>query len=388
MIGIMYVHSSNELYGADRSLLRLVNRIKDRYSPLVILPTDLPYQGLLSKHLEQSHIECLSLDIAVIRRRYYNPVGVINLFCKTVTSIRDLRSLVSSRSVALIHSNTMAVLSGAFAAYHSRIPHIWHIREIVTESKLFMYLITRLINRFSSVVIAVSNAVKENLILYNSELSSKVLVVNNGLDLKPFLTTSRYADGLRSSWGADNSKVVIGMVGRISDVKGQSYLLDVISKIKNIRSVKVVFVGGTLPGEEWRIEALQEKARRLMIDNVVIFEGFCEDTSEYMKAFDIFVLPSTQPDSFPNVVLEAMAAAKPIVANGWGGVIEQVEDKVSGFLVAPNNPSAMAEKIDFLVENPALRKDFGEAARARAVANFTLERHIQQMLTIYEDIIQ
>jgi glycosyltransferase involved in cell wall biosynthesis len=101
---------------------------------------------------------------------------------------------------------------------------------------------------------------------------------------------------------------------------------------------------------------------------------------------DIFVLPSTEPDPFPTVVLEAMAAAKPVVAFRHGGVCEMVADGVSGILCTPGSALEMAAAIERLAASPALRRQLGEAGRARLQRLFTREVFIDRFSALYREL--
>jgi glycosyltransferase involved in cell wall biosynthesis len=101
---------------------------------------------------------------------------------------------------------------------------------------------------------------------------------------------------------------------------------------------------------------------------------------------DIFVLPSVEPDPFPTVVLEAMAAGKPVVAFRHGGVSEMVEDGVSGLLCPPVDAQAMAQAIQRLAASPELCQQMGQAGRERLQRLFTREAFLQRFSSLYQDL--
>ena len=115
--------------------------------------------------------------------------------------------------------------------------------------------------------------------------------------------------------------------------------------------------------------------------------GFQPDISGVMASFDIFVLPSINPDPFPTVVLEAMAAAKSVVATAHGGVIEQVQEGVTGFLVSPCDSDDMTNALARLIFDPQLGRKMGMAGRQRAVAHFSRQRYVHDMELLYKNVV-
>ena len=107
----------------------------------------------------------------------------------------------------------------------------------------------------------------------------------------------------------------------------------------------------------------------------------------YYQAADIYV-HGAKADTFPNTVLEAIACGTPVVASAVGGIPEQIEEGVTGFLVPPNNATAMAEAIQKLLNNDALRHQMSQAAATSAQQNFNLERMVDDYLKLYLNLIE
>jgi glycosyltransferase involved in cell wall biosynthesis len=105
-----------------------------------------------------------------------------------------------------------------------------------------------------------------------------------------------------------------------------------------------------------------------------------------IAAYDIFVLPSVLPESFPTTVLEAMAAGKPVVASATGGTVEQVEDGVTGFLVQPGSINELADSLTTLIENRQQRTLMGLAGRKRMLKLFTIEEYIRGIEAVYQQL--
>ena len=383
---VLLVHPSNELYGADRSLLRLARSLdKDQYAPFVIVANDLPYEGLLTQELTRSGIPSAEVNLGVLRRQYRNPTGIMKFGYRTLASARSIADYCQEKRIDVIHTNSTAVIAPGIAARRTGLPHFWHVREIITQPAWLNKLISGSLNRYADTVIAVSGPVKENLLKAQPALESKCVVVHNGIDPQDFLSVPpAERDRLRQSWGASADTVVVGMVGRISAWKGQEFFLEAASHVAEAgQDVRFVLVGGTVLGEEGRKQALEQQAEDLGLANHVVIDDFRLDVPAVMAAFDVFVLPSTRPDPFPTVVLEAMAAGKPVLATAHGGALEQVNVPETGLLVSPTDVSELVAAMRQLVQNPEQRLAMGQAGRARLLAHFTTDRYVRDIQELY-----
>ena len=387
---ILYIHPSNELYGSDRALLGLVQGLdKKKYAPYIMVANDLPYERLLTDQLENIDIPYLEFKLGVLRRKYQNPRGLGLFSYHTLLSARQIAAFCRANHVRLIHSNSTAVFSGGLAAKWLGIPHIWHVREIITQPVWLSHIIAHILHRYADLIVAVSGPTRDHLLAVNSEIQDKIIVINDGIDPGPFVNISRQqVKPLRGQWGASDTTTVVGMVGRYSSWKGQDYLLDAAAAILNGRnSTQFVFVGGHVPGEEWRVDKLQKKVKELGLSKHIFINGFRFDVPEIMAAFDVFVLPSTRPDPFPNVVLEAMASGKPVIATAHGGPAEQLLNGETGYLVSPTKPEQLVDALEVLIADPELRRRMGEAGQKRLINNFTTDRYMQQIEALYTQIL-
>src|SRR5262249_13600521 len=126
---VLFLHPSNELYGADTSLLYLLRGLdRSRFTPLVLLANDMDSKGLLSAELEKAHIEVHSFPIAVARRKYLSPAGLPGFLGRVRNSVRQVSEIIEREHIDLVHTNTLAPWTGALAAKKTRRPHVWHIR--------------------------------------------------------------------------------------------------------------------------------------------------------------------------------------------------------------------------------------------------------------------
>lgn len=387
---ILYIHPSNELYGADRSLLRLVRGLDySLYEPLVVLPNDIDYEGALSDQFEISNIQYFEYPLAVMRRRYFSPIGMLYFFLNFIRSGIYLSRIIKREGVDLIHTNSSAVLSGGLASLLSGVPHIWHVREIIEEPKWFKSVIGSCLNWMSDIVVTVSQPVSDNLISGQSKLQEKIRKIHNGINPEPFLSVDPAdTSQLKDTWGVPEDSILIGMIGRFSAWKGQDFLLKAAKDLLvNNKNIYLALIGGDVPGETQYREKVVELAKAFNITDQVILDQFRLDVPVVLSTFDIFVLPSTRPDPFPTTVLEGMASGRPIVSTKHGGAIEQIVDKESGLHVDYESPKEMSDALTQLVRDVELRVALGNSARNRLLIKFTVEHYLKNIQDLYSEIL-
>lgn len=383
----LFVHSSNELYGADNILYSLLSaRDSARWDVRVILPNDVPYRGLLSAKFSASGIPWEDMKLAVLRRRYFSPFGFPRYSAFFIYSVAALLRRIRHYGFDVIHSNTTAVIPGAIAARLTRRPHVWHCHEMVVSPSFVRRMTARLAVSLSDVVIAVSEAVRQHM-LADEPAATNIRVLRNGIDLEQFFRPEE-RERMRIEFGFAREDVVVGTLGRISRFKGQTYLLEAASLLKDAQCLKFLLVGDPFVGQE---DVYQEVVRRIQswgLRDRVMLSPFRPDAPALYAGMDVSVLSSVLPDPFPTVVLEAMAAGKPVVATNWGGSREMVVDGETGYLVPVDDASVMADRLRLLAESPDLRRQMGEAGRRRAEELFTRERMVREFWTLMEEVVQ
>jgi glycosyltransferase involved in cell wall biosynthesis len=141
-------------------------------------------------------------------------------------------------------------------------------------------------------------------------------------------------------------------------------------------------VGDAYEGYEYLYTAVADKIIKAGVANMVTNLGYRTDTAQIIKGLDLLVLPSIKFDSFPLVVLEAMAAEKPVIATNLGGAVEQVQHGVTGYLVPTDNAAQVANYLKQLIDNPVLLSEMGLNAKKRLSENFLLSNFEQNLVTL------
>lgn len=376
-MNLLILHGSSDLYGASKILLVTVQfLLKKGYRPLVVLG----HPGPLADKLLEAGAEVTYIRLGILRRKYKNPIGILNRLYVLMKAYQSLKRLIRDRQITTVYSNTTAVLAGAFAARSMGVKHIWHIHEIIESPKWLSFLLGKLVNSYSHHVLVVSTAVQQSWGRYVS--ADKLQLVHNGIDYAPYLQPS---GKLRTELGVSEDTVVVGMVGRVHYWKGQNYFLQIASLLhRQFPQLHFVMIGDAFPGYEYLYDQLSAIIARENLQEKVTDLGYRTDVAELLQGFDILVLPSILPDPFPTVILEAMASGKPVVATQQGGALEMVENGYTGIWIPVNEAAQAAAAMEQLVFSQPLRKRMGDKGREKVLAEYSLEAFENKMIKVFE----
>lgn len=378
----LFLHSSADLYGADRCLLRIVEACKDT-RPLVVVP----YDGPLVAELRRMGVTCHIMPLAVMRRQCLTPWGMLGLMGAALRDIFRIGAIVRCESVGLVYSNTTAIIMGGIISRFFGVRHIQHVREIIATPRVVGWFISQL-GRFSDCIVCVSEATRKNFISFCPAITSKSVVIHDGIDLEKF----KNGDGAmsRAHLEVPDGTLVVGMIGRFSGWKGQDFFISAAEEFVKRhpeRKACFVMVGNAFRGQEWREKALRDRIMASAAKACFRVVMFREDVADVLAGFDVFTMPSTRPDPFPNTVLEAMASSKAIVANASGGVVEML-DHESGILIRPGNIDDLCLAWERLAVDPVLREKMGKAAFERVKAHFAMPGHLARIQELVRNVIE
>lgn len=380
MKNVLFLHAGAELYGADRILINLVSDLdKERFTPIVVLPTD----GPLVNVLRQQHIETHVIEYPILRRKYFNVRGIFRYLREYRKSCKSIFSVFANKKIDVIHVNTLAVLEGIYLKKLFNARLVWHVHEIITHPKVAYAVTSFLVGKFATQIIAVSNQVKKHLVASKMVPESKVKVIYNGIDTEKF-RPHQVSELLQQDFSLTSENLTVGMIGRLNSWKGQPTLLKaMIPILKENAKIKLIFVGGVFEGEEhFRAELKQLIAQSGCAEQIKLVD-FRTDMPDVYQLFDVFCLPSTSPDPLPTVVLEAMASGKPVVGFKHGGVTEMVQDGVNGYLASVGDTHEFGMFIQKLLNDDELRESMGQASRKRAIEKFSPTQFIEQFELTY-----
>lgn len=385
MKNILYLHAGAEMYGADKILLELVTGLdKSKYRPIVVLPEN----GILVEKLREAGVETYVVEYPILRRKYFNPRGIAEYATHYSSSSKEIMRLLEDKGIKIdiIHVNTTAVLEGIYLKRKLQAKLLWHVHEIILKPKLIYKFISYLIGKYADECIVVSEAVKKHLI--NSKLidPKRIKVIYNGVDSETFSPDVDYGY-LLQEWNIPQNAVKVGVIGRLNAWKGQNDFLDATEPLlAKYDDLYLFVIGSPFAGQEWRLTDLKKRIAQSKFHDRIIFSEFRKDNAAVHNLLDILVLPSTNPDPLPTVVLEAMASGKPIVGYAHGGICEMVEEKENGLLARVNDSSDLELKIGELVASKKMRMQFGETSRRRQLAKFSLISFIKDFENAYGEL--
>ena len=383
LIRVLLVHQSAELYGSDKVMLQLVSRLdKSVFEPIVLLPTT----GPLEKELERIGVEYHVVPTIKVSRSTFTFKGLVKLPLEIIYSVRSINSLLEGRRVDVVHSNTLAVMSGALWARLRRVPHVWHVHEIIERPSIVRKTYALLLHLFADKVMCNSHATAEHLYKDNPSLRNKSIVIWNGLEVSDDIGTSG-KQNIRKELGLKPDDVLITLVGRINRWKGQRLLVAAAEMLENagFKNVKYLIVGGPPLGNSQYLEELERDISNSAAGLDISIIPFTNDIWPVWTATDIAVVPSAEPEPFGMVALEAMAARKPVVASSFGGVVEIIVDGVTGCLFEPGNVLALAKKLEMLITSDRRRIEMGEAGYARLQEVFSINNYVVSIENTYHE---
>jgi len=347
--------------GGEESLLALAGHLdRHRVRPIATVPAE----GEMADRLR-----ALGVPVTVLRlprvRPWNIPVGAF--------ALRRLRGLMRGERVALVHAQGgRSALYAGLVGLDLGTPLVWHARTADRDRWLDPILV-----RLAHTIVANSGATACR---FRAWPRARVTVVPNGVDLGRF--TARPADpALRRALGVAADAVVVGYVGRLEHGKGPDVLLAAAERLAlKVPAVTLLFVGdGPL--------RLPLAAQAAAAGVRAVFAGQRTDVPALLRVCDVIAVPSRQ-EAFGRVLIEAMAARVPVVASAVGGIPEVCADRLTGLLVPPDDPDALATALAATLGDTA-----ATAARVRAAAidvatRFDIHMHAERVHAVYSAVLR
>jgi glycosyltransferase involved in cell wall biosynthesis len=411
---VLFINHSIRDGGPGKSLFYILKYLdRSQIIPYVLIPKDEVfserlkaegiYENIILDKRFPENLKRPRLGIA-FQKEGNNQTGYLDTlmkFLSVLLNIIDMLSLIVTspfwlrkNKIDVIYCNgTQAKVVGALIGFVNWCPVIWHVRNI-QQTKLLGYVINTL-SKLSVVrrIICVSSATAKPF----AQVKQKVRVIYNGVDIGNYNPATIEGE-LRAKYNLSNETIVVGSTGRIVPRKGYDLFIKsakiVIDQLdEKSRDIKFVIVGDTpYFFQDDHLGYLKKLVAQNGLDDYFIFTGYKKEVKEYLKDFDIFVIPSNYPDPFPRSVIEAMAFELPSIGfKGAGGIVESIDDGVTGFLCDPGDVGQLGDYILELVKDADLRNKMGLAGRKRVKDNFLaidrtkdIQRNILEVLGIYK----
>jgi glycosyltransferase involved in cell wall biosynthesis len=372
---VLFIDHAPALGGAEYAMLMILKRLdREHWKPHLACSG-----GPLVDRATALEVPVHTLPLLRLRRSAHVPFHLWN-------GVQALIHIAKATKAVLLVANTVrSAFYAAPAAQLLGIPLIWYRHDFWLGESPPRYVavdaaIKYLLSTASARLICNSMATAQL-----HPCRHKIRVVHNGIDIHRFNPGMSGAP-FRQEYGIPADAPLLGMVGRFCEVKGQDRFLRVLARtLETVPDVWGVVVGGAIFGEEDYAAKVYQLAHSLKIDHRVIFTGQLDEPVGALAALDLFIQPG-DPEAFGLVNVEAMAMAKPVVAFNHGALPEIVVNGQTGVLIDSGDEEALAAAIVDLLRDPSLRLRMGQAGRARAVAEFAIDRVVTQVSEVFHTV--
>lgn len=360
--------------GLENGLVNLINHLpREKYRHAIICLTD----------FSDFRNRILRPDVAVIplHKRDGKDLGIYRRMWKTLQALNP--QIVHTRNLSAMEHGIIARLAGVAGRIHGE-----HGRDIYDlDGKSFKYKILRQLASHSiQKYITVDADLRRWLTDFIGVPASRVHSIYNGVDIHRFQPRNGERNPLTPVGFIPSGGLVIGTVGRLHPVKDPLNLVHafvqlVHSDVTLKDYLRLIMVGAG---------PLREKCQQILAETdtaaLAWLPGHHDDIPGLMRLLDLFVLPSLR-EGMSNTILEAMASGLPVIATQVGGNPELVEENRTGMLVPPANSMRLAEAIGSYLRNREKLRQQGQAGRAKAEKDFSIEVMVRRYAQVYDDVL-
>ena len=373
---LLLVIGSFEIGGAEKQMFTLISRLLGYGFSCHVF--SLQQGGALSSDFNQLGVPIYDGGL--------KKGDVVNKPWKLFSAELRLMRILYGLKPSIVHSFLpLVTFMGAVAGRACRTPLVITSRRALgnhQERHFILRPLDWIANALSHQVIVNSRAVWNDVIARDYVSSQKMVLIHNGVDGEPFELASGKREQFRRKMGLADPQKVVTVVANLIPYKGHHDFLKAACEVKE----RIPEASFWLVGQDRGIKHdLERLSRDLRISDCVCFMGQRSDIPDVLAASDLSVLPSHE-EGFSNVILESMAAGLPVVATRVGGNLEAVVDGVTGWLVPPQNPKVMAEKIVDLLKDPHKARSWGDKGKERVKRLFSVEQMVDKHLTLYERV--
>ncbi len=379
---VLFLSHTAELNGAELWLMQFLAGLnRDKFNPLLVVP----YLGPLSDLAQTFGVETVPIPfkwwLTEKARLWKQPLS----WLWNVKSVLRVARLIDERKIDAVFSNSAASFSGVLAAKIKAIPHIWAIHEILggKQPQLSFFIgeraLIRFIQSFSCRVVVSSRATGK---CFGE--SEKVRLVYSGVELP----SGAWSDPkvIRARFNLSESDVVLGMVGRICDEKGQREMIQALGLLgKDYPRLKLLLAGSVK--DKTYFSSLEKLIEHENLVDRVIFTGYQKDVIRLLQALDCLVVASKM-ESFGRTIIEAMAVHTPVIAVRSGGIPEIINPGENGFLLESREPEELKKAIlSFFHDREAFQRAADEGVET-VKKRFLLKNQIQSTESVLEECLE
>ncbi len=369
-MNVLHAVIHGEVAGGQMVCLQIIEAlVQQGHQALVISPSEGPFTELLRK-------KKISVFIMPFEKTYFfhRAFQVANLLRKEKIDLVHSHGTVQMN----VHLRLAARWTGIPCISHIHINNVFNSNPLIRAYQVFL---DRWTSQFCYRLLAVSKAIKESLVQEGIH-HDRIEVIPNGVDCDRLNCRMTRAEVFQR-FKIDPDKRLITTIGRLCPNKGQEEFLQGAKQVNEEMSDTAWMIVGKDLEFDGKYEAkLKTLALDLGLDGQVIFTGYQGDPLSLLNACDFFVLPSRM-EGMPLVILEAAALKKAVIASAVGGVPEIVQDGVTGILIPPSDPQALAVAMLKLLKAPQLAMDMGDAGFRRVRDHFSTSQMTHRILELY-----
>ena len=385
---IIHIITRLDMGGSAQNTLLTCRRMARKYEMVLVHGLSLESnmtdseKAAVDAQIESARVNGVRMVAAPSLVRRISPVRDILALCHLIRIIRKEKP-------DIVHTHTSkAGILGRLAAKLINVPfivhtphgHVFYGHFGPWRSRIFMWIEKRFAG-FTDQMIALTQGEETDYLNLGLCAPGKLCRIHSGVDIEKFQQQPASAVEKKRTLGLDQNHPVVGFVGWLLPVKGPMHLLKAMAAVwPDHADTALVLIGKGDLDSDLRAEALKTGA-----NGRVHFLGWRNDIEEIMPLFDILVLPSLN-EGMGRVLVEAMAAGKPIVASNVGGIPDLIEHGVNGLLVPPGDENALAAAIRQFISDPEKAKIMGQRGRERC-HQYSLEAMIGKIDNLYEEVL-
>lgn len=298
-------------------------------------------------------------------------------------AIAAFRKILARERPALLHVNSSrdSWIGGLAARLVS--PRVKVVRSRHISTPLNRNLTTRILylRLMDFVIVTGSELTRRGLIERDGLEPDRVAAFPIGIDVEQF-KPGRPDRDLRQELTLPPGHRLVGLISYLRSYKGHEYFIDAAARVRS-RAKDVTFL---IVGEGPEEARLRSYVVSLGLAQQVRLLGFRDDLLNVFRSLDLFVIPSVEGDTIPQVLMQALAMGLPVVSTTVGSIPDVVQDGRTGFVVPPRNADALAERILTLLDDPARRTEMGRRGRALVEQEYSLSRMLDRLEDVYRQV--
>ncbi len=370
---ILLVHSSNDLYGASKILISIIELLLiSKYSVFLILPKN----GPLNNHPTIMKTSLTTINMGVFRKKYFHFFGLLNRSLFIIKSILEIKKYIKKNDIDLLYNNTSTIISSTLAAYLSKIPIIYHIHEIPASSKIYTKFLVNFFTLFSNKIISVSDSVK-NYWISNGLSEDKITTIYNGFKFN-----------FKSRNKPSSKTITFTNISRIIPYKGHLFLIELFYQLSKFRKDLILnIIGDTLPEYEYYYNELREKVNKYNLQEKINFIGFEEDIKKHLHESNFFIHCPISPDPLPTVIFEAIESNLPVICTNQGGAYEILDSGNNGLLINSLSTTKSCELIIKYIDDNDLQQNHVNDSKSFVEKNFQISSFNNNLKKLITDLV-